>query len=309
MSKINNITAYEPTTPTPTTILIGSMDSAGATRNYLVSALATYMSFNLTNLTLTGYLTVGGATTLNGNLIANGATTLADTTVDGTLGVTGATTLSSTLGVTGATTLSSTLEVTGATTLSSTLGVTGVTTMGSDLTVNGLLAPLNLTMTSNPPLFGAGLNVLGTASLANTTVSSTLGVTGATTLSSTLDVTSATQLNSSLTVEGITTFNDGVTATSSFGVLGTASLANTTVSTTLGVTGATTLSTLTTTGLAEVGGNLLVTGSLTVGSVSTLPFADNAAAVAGGVAVGAIYRTDGTGAAPLNAAGILMVRL
>ena len=66
MSKINNITAYEPTTPTATTILIGSEDSDGATRNYLVSALATYMSTNLTNLTLTGFLTVAGISTFNG---------------------------------------------------------------------------------------------------------------------------------------------------------------------------------------------------------------------------------------------------
>jgi hypothetical protein len=37
-------------------------------------------------------------------------------------------------------------------------------------------------------------------------------------------------------------------------------------------------------------------------------YADNAAAVAGGLAVGDVYMTDGTAAAPLNAAGILMVR-
>jgi hypothetical protein len=113
-------------------------------------------------------------------------------------------------------------------------------------------------------------------------------------------------------------------------VNGDTSLNNVTVGGTLGVTGATTMSTLTTTGLAEVGGNLLVSGNLTVGSFSmaatpiffngvtvaggttnlaTSAFADNAAAVAGGLAAGAVYRTDGTGAAPLNAAGILMVRV
>jgi|9_EtaG_2_1085328.scaffolds.fasta_scaffold08468_5 hypothetical protein len=37
-------------------------------------------------------------------------------------------------------------------------------------------------------------------------------------------------------------------------------------------------------------------------------YADNAAAVAGGLAVGDVYMTDGTAAAPLNVAGILMVR-
>ena len=37
-------------------------------------------------------------------------------------------------------------------------------------------------------------------------------------------------------------------------------------------------------------------------------FADNAAAVAGGLAAGDVYQTDGTAAAPLTVAGILMVR-
>ena len=37
-------------------------------------------------------------------------------------------------------------------------------------------------------------------------------------------------------------------------------------------------------------------------------FADNAAAVAGGLSAGDVYQTDGTAAAPLNVAGILMIR-
>jgi len=36
-------------------------------------------------------------------------------------------------------------------------------------------------------------------------------------------------------------------------------------------------------------------------------FADNAAALLGGLAVGDLYSTDGSGAAPLNVAGIVMV--
>jgi hypothetical protein len=36
-------------------------------------------------------------------------------------------------------------------------------------------------------------------------------------------------------------------------------------------------------------------------------FQDNAAALVGGLAIGTLYRTSGTGAAPLNAAGIVMV--
>jgi len=92
MSKINNTTAYVPTAPTETTLLIGSEIADGATRNYLVSDLATYMSLNittLTDLTLSGFLTVGGVTTL------------ADTTVSSTLDVTGNTTIGGQLLVTG----------------------------------------------------------------------------------------------------------------------------------------------------------------------------------------------------------------
>jgi hypothetical protein len=36
-------------------------------------------------------------------------------------------------------------------------------------------------------------------------------------------------------------------------------------------------------------------------------FADNAAALAGGLVAGDLYVTSGTGAAPLNAAGIIMI--
>jgi len=42
---------------------------------------------------------------------------------------------------------------------------------------------------------------------------------------------------------------------------------------------------------------------------NSLPaYADDAAAAAGGLATGQIYQTDGTGAAPLNAAGMLMIK-
>ena len=40
---------------------------------------------------------------------------------------------------------------------------------------------------------------------------------------------------------------------------------------------------------------------------SLTAYADNAAAVAGGLTTGQTYQTDGTGAAPLNAAGIVMI--
>lgn len=59
------------------------------------------------------------------------------------------------------------------------------------------------------------------------------------------------------------------------------------------------------------------TKNFTVGSIASLAqlpgvmtlaqYRDNAEAVSNGLAVGALYQTDGTGSAPLNAAGIVMV--
>ena len=162
MSKINNITAYEPTTPTATTILIGSEDSGGATRNYLVSALATYMSSKittLTDLTLSGFLTVGCATQLNSTLTVEGLTTFND-------GVTA----TSSFDVLGTASLADT-------TVSSTLDVTGNTTIGGQLLVSGLLQVGSFTMTA-VPIFFNGINAGGTASLADTTVSGLPKLTG-----------------------------------------------------------------------------------------------------------------------------------
>ena len=43
------------------------------------------------------------------------------------------------------------------------------------------------------------------------------------------------------------------------------------------------------------------------GVLSLPAYADNAAAITAGIAVGSLYQTTGAGAAPLNAAGIVMV--
>jgi fibronectin-binding autotransporter adhesin len=196
MSKINNTTAYVPTAPTATTILIGSEIADGATRNYLVSALATYMSSNittLTDLTLSGFLTVEGLTTFNDEVTATSTLGVTGaTTLSSTLDVTGATTLSSTLGVTGATTLSSTLGVTGATTLSSTLGVTGATTLSSTLGVTGAT------------ILSSSLGVGG-----NATVTGTLGVTGATAMT-TAQVNSLTVVSTA--IMALSAFDDDAAA-------------------------------------------------------------------------------------------------
>mgnify|MGYP003132375912 CR=1 FL=1 len=50
-------------------------------------------------------------------------------------------------------------------------------------------------------------------------------------------------------------------------------------------------------------------GGGTAGAVIVLPaYADEAAALAAGLATGQLYQTSGAGAAPLNAAGIVMVK-
>ena len=89
---------------------------------------------------------------------------------------------------------------------------------------------------------------------------------------------------------------------------GDTSLNNLTVSGTLGVTGLLQPANLT----VSANRPLFLVGINAAGgtsSLATTAFADNAAAVAGGLSAGDVYRTDGTGAAPLNAAGILMVRV
>lgn len=103
----------------------------------------------------------------------------------------------------------------------------------------------------------AGLGAVAASSLAvsgNATVGGTLGVTGATTLGSTLAVTGAVSLTAGITVGT----NAGIT------------------------------------GNATVGGTLGVTGKATLagGAAATLPeYADNAAALGGGLVAGDIYKT------------------
>lgn len=57
---------------------------------------------------------------------------------------------------------------------------------------------------------------------------------------------------------------------------------------------------------ATVGGDLEVLGDITLSSVPA--FNDDAAAGGGGLTAGMLYQTTGSGAAPLNAAGILMIK-
>jgi hypothetical protein len=101
MAQINNLTSYPTATPplSANSIVIGSIASGGATNNFLMSDIATYvMGANTLTLqdvcdngtaTTTG-ITVGGTTTLNGALDANSTADISgNTTIGGTLLVSG----------------------------------------------------------------------------------------------------------------------------------------------------------------------------------------------------------------------------
>ena len=54
--------------------------------------------------------------------------------------------------------------------------------------------------------------------------------------------------------------------------------------------------------------NMVARNSVFTGSMSLLAYDDDAAAAAAGLATGKLFQTTGAGAAPLNAAGIVMVK-
>ena len=159
-----------------------------------------------------------GAIEDSGNLTFNGSElgitgTLdvsSNASVGGTLGVTGATTLSSTLDVTGNTAITGTLSsgaatlasasVTGNATVGGTLGVTGQTTLASAAVSDLTSGRVVLAGTSGELEDSGNLTFDG----------STLAVTGAATVSTTLGVTGATTLSSTLSVTGNATFNGNV---------------------------------------------------------------------------------------------------
>jgi hypothetical protein len=104
MAKINNTSAYATANPTSDSIVIGSTESNGDTKNFLMSDISTYVLGNAVTPTLddvcqqgdstTTGITVAGTTTLNGVLDANSTADISgNTTIGGTLGVTGVSTL------------------------------------------------------------------------------------------------------------------------------------------------------------------------------------------------------------------------
>ncbi len=102
MAKINNTAAYATATPTADSIVIGSTESGGDTKNFLMSAISTFVLGNAVTPTLDdvcqqGNTTttsiqinnVGGLSILTGPLTSNGSTFLlgSSTVINGTVDI------------------------------------------------------------------------------------------------------------------------------------------------------------------------------------------------------------------------------
>lgn len=127
------------------------------------------------------------------NEALQGTVDVEDLSISGTLSVTGATALGSTLAVTGAATLSSTCAITGNATVGGTLGVTGASTLTGNVTASGTLAVTDASTLTGNVSCGGTLGVTGASTLTgNVSCGGTLGVTGASTLSGDVTLGSAT---------------------------------------------------------------------------------------------------------------------
>ncbi len=292
--------------------------------------------------TVSGTLRVSGATTLNSSLqvsthatlgslmvntsgtIAQDLSVLGNETVSGTLRVSGAATLNNTLGVSGAATFSNDVSVLGNETVSGTLNVSGDATLDSNLEVVGnAVIGFNLKVGSTNPSFtsivdmhNVDFRVTGTTTfIGETTVTSTLGVSGAATFSNdvsvlgsetvsgTLLVSGAATLDNTLGVSGAATFSNDVSVLGSETVSGTLLVSGAaTLDNTLGVSGAATFSNdVSVLGSETVSGTLLVSGAATLDNtlgVSGAATFSNDVSVLGSETVSGTLRVSG--AATLN---------
>ena len=71
MGKINNTATYATATPTNNTLLLGSESSGGATKNYKVSELSSFLNLNptLSTLAVTGNATISGSLTVESTAV------------------------------------------------------------------------------------------------------------------------------------------------------------------------------------------------------------------------------------------------
>jgi hypothetical protein len=213
MAQINNLTSYPTATPplSANSIVIGSIASGGATNNFLMSDIATYvMGANTLTLqdvcdngtaTTTG-ITVGGTTTLNGNLDANSTADIADTLTlskpSGTaLSVSaGSVYFASNLDVFGLHHQWGGLTVEGITNLNAALNVTGVSTLG-EIDASGV-ADIADTLTLSK-VTGTGLAVTADATVGGVAYLSRLSVSSVASFSY-VDVSAAIDANSTANI-------------------------------------------------------------------------------------------------------------
>lgn len=177
MARINNTAAYATETPTADSIVIGSTESGGDTKNFLMSAISTFVLGNAVTPTLddvcqqgastTTGITVAGTTTLNGVLDANSTADISgNTTIGGTLGVSQAATFA--LGVT--------------------IDNAGLAVNGS----GGIIVGSTSGISSFGPISGTALNSTGGLLVSGTSVLGEIDASGVADIADTLTLSKAT---------------------------------------------------------------------------------------------------------------------
>ena len=253
-----------------TTLTVDSLATVNGTLNVVgttglssltTSAAATLYSLSVTNnATVSGTLGVTGNTTLGGNLIVTGSATLGSVTIS-TLSITNlsipGTLIVSTQGNFGG--ASSTAQLNTGTFYAS--GLSNLAAVqATSLSTSGLATLSSLSVTNNSTLSGT-LGVTGATTLSNASVNGTLGVTGNTSLS-TLSSSGVATLNS-LSV----TNNATVTLNATVG--GTLIVSGNTTHSTLSSSGLATLNSLSVTNNSTLSGTLGVAGNTTLSTLSS----------------------------------------
>ncbi len=222
MARINNIAAYETVNPTADSIVIGSTESDGDTKNFLMSAISTFVLGNAVTPTLddvcqqgastTTGITVAGTATLNGVLDANSTADIADTLTLSRPSGTGLSLPSSSISVGGSTIVSST-AVTADSFQTNTASFTA-TSSAVQCSVAATFSAFESTLSGTTTVNGA-LDANSTADIADTlTLSKATGNGLAVTASA--DIGGNLVVSGSLSVVGTatffqnTTFNQGV---------------------------------------------------------------------------------------------------
>ena len=218
----------------------------------------------------TGNLYVGGNVSTNSNLSVTGATTTNQLIASGNIDISGAATLNGALTVAGATTFN---NVSIANNKTFTVG-TGPSTFGGDVSMNSIL------VVGGNVLLNSTLNVTDATTLGNTTISGSLGLSGAPQFTNDVSFVSNVTISGNLRAQYP---SNSIPLSAINGTLTVNSVFDTDVSMNarLSVAGATTLSSLTTTGFVSIGSTLDVTGATTLSSVTI----NNNAAVGGTMVV------------------------